>query len=95
MTFLFEGETSTPEWSSLPEVRGAWPNKKGFKILKNFLYGFSVQFNTVLWIGIRIDLTLLDPDLDPYWESGFRSKAIYKNLQINLNFSFSKRLLPT
>jgi hypothetical protein len=38
MTFLSEGETSTPGWSSLPEVRGAWPNKKGFEILKNFLY---------------------------------------------------------
>ena len=78
MTFLAEGETSTPGWSSLPEVRGAWPNKKGFKILKHFLYGCYVQFTAVLWIRIHIDLALLDPDLDPFWEcgSGSRSKEI-------------------
>jgi hypothetical protein len=43
-------------------VRGAWPNKKGFKILKHFLYGCYVQFTAVLWIWIWINIGNADPD---------------------------------
>ncbi len=36
---------------------------------------YGINFPPVLWIQIRIDLTLQDPDLDPYCEcvSGSRS----------------------
>ncbi len=42
---------------------------------------------------IRIDLSLLDPDQDPYWEcgSGSKSKEVYQNLLINLISHISKQ----
>jgi len=47
----------------------------------------------MLWIRIRIDLAVLDPD--PYWEcgSGSRSMDIDKDLPIHLVSFLSKRLL--
>jgi hypothetical protein len=38
---------------------------------------------------------VVDPDPNPYWEcgSGSRTMKIYQNLQINLVFCLSKRLL--
>jgi hypothetical protein len=43
-------------------------------------------YDSVLWIRIRIDLAVLNPD--PYWEcgSGFKSMEIDQNEQINLIF---------
>jgi hypothetical protein len=55
------------------------------------------RFIPVLWIWIRIDLPVLDPEPDPYWECGSRSRKmeIEQNVQIpNPSFlAFKKRLL--
>jgi hypothetical protein len=46
----------------------------------------------VLWIRIRIDLAVVDLDPDPYWECGYRSMEIDKNLvNKNLFFCLSKQ----
>jgi hypothetical protein len=46
-----------------------------------------------------LDLALLDPDPDPYWECGSgprsRCKEIDQNLQINLISSFQNVHVPT
>jgi hypothetical protein len=56
------------------------------------MYSF---FSVVVWIRIRIDLALLDPD--PYWEgrSGSSSKEINQNILENLisTLSNSNRLI--
>jgi hypothetical protein len=49
----------------------------------------------VLWIRIRIDLAVLDPNPDPYWEcesgTGSRRMEINQNYQINLVSCLSRR----
>ncbi len=62
-------------------------------------FSFYLHIKTVLWIRIwiriRIDSTVLDPD--PYWECESRSRSmdIDKNSQINLVSCLSKRLFFT
>ncbi len=69
MTFLSEGEISTPGWSNLPEVRGAWPNKKDLKFSKlictDILYSLPHFCGSGSALGMRIRIWICIGNADP------------------------------